>query len=166
MKQFWELWRNDYLLNPRERAQMSLKGPKKLSHNIPQVSDVVLIKENLPPGRWRIGVIRELIRGKDQMIRSARVLISPNRYSHQALSLLYPIECPGNKSTQSDHNESDALSGDDDGKVRDNLSRHINNNEVDVQEGDAEHITDDSSRMGRMDMMRHPVRQATLTAKR
>ena len=64
------------------------------------------------------------------------------------------------------HNESDALSGDSDGKVRDNLSSDIDNNKVDVQEGDAEHITDDSSRMGRMDMVRHPVRQATLTAKK
>ena len=80
---------------------MSLKGPKKLSHNTPQVGDVVLIKENLPHGRWRVGVIHELIRGKDQMIRSARVLISPNRYLHRALSLLYPIECARNKSTQS-----------------------------------------------------------------
>lgn len=42
---------------------MSLEGPKKLSHNTPQVGDVVLIKQNLPRGRWRVGVIRELIRG-------------------------------------------------------------------------------------------------------
>ena len=80
MKQFWELWRNDYLLNLRERIQMSLKGPKKLAHNTPQLGDVVLIKENLLRERWRVGVICELIRGKDQMIQSARVLVSPNRY--------------------------------------------------------------------------------------
>ena len=73
---------NDYLLILRERTQMSLKGPKKLSHNAPQVGDVVLIKENLPRGRCKVGVIRQLIRGKDQMIWSARVLVSPNRYLH------------------------------------------------------------------------------------
>ena len=50
LKQFWQLWKNDYLLNLRERVQMYLKGPKKQAHNIPQVGDVVLIKENLPRG--------------------------------------------------------------------------------------------------------------------
>ena len=83
---------------------MSLKGPKRLAHSSPQVGDVVVIKENLPRGRWRVGVIHELVRGKDQMIRSAQVLISPNKYLHRALSLLYPIECPGNESMQFDRN--------------------------------------------------------------
>ena len=166
LKQFWELWRNDYLLSLRERTQMSLKGPKKLSHNAPQVGDVVLIKENLPRGRWRVGVIRQLIRGKDQMIRSARVLVSPNRYLHRALSLLYPIECPGDKSMQCDHNQSDTLSGNNEGEDRDSLPGDVNNEELVVQERDAEHITDESSRTVKMDMVRRPVRQATLKAKR
>ena len=52
-------------------------------------------------------------------------------------------------------------------KFRDSPSGDINNNkEEDVQEGDAVHITDDSSRTVRMDMVRCPVRQATLTAKK
>ena len=57
MKQFWGLWRNDYQLNLRERSQMSLKSSKKLANSIPQVGDIVLIKENLPRGRWRVGVL-------------------------------------------------------------------------------------------------------------
>ena len=83
---------------------MYLKGSKRLAHNSPQVCDVVLIKEKLPHGKWRVGVIHELVRGKDQMIRSARVLVSLNKYLHRALSLLYPIECPRNKSIHSDQN--------------------------------------------------------------
>ena len=52
-------------------------------------------------------------------------------------------------------------------KFRDSPSGDIDNNkEVDVQEGDAEHITDDSSRTVRMDMVRRPVRQVTLTVKK
>ena len=141
---------------------MSLKGLKKLSHNAPQVGDVVLIKENLPHGRWRVGVIRQLIRGKDQMIRSARVLVSPNRYLHRALSLLYPIECPGDKSMQCDLNQSGTLSGNNEGEDRDSLPGDVNIEELVVQERDAEHITDESSRTVKMDMVRHPVRQATL----
>jgi len=50
-------------LSLRERTQKSLKNPKKQAHNLPQVGDVVLIKENLSHGRWKIGV-HELIKGK------------------------------------------------------------------------------------------------------
>ena len=68
LKQFWELWRSDYLLNLRERSQMSFKSSKNLANSIPQVGDVVLIKDNLPRRRWRAGVTCELIRGKHKMI--------------------------------------------------------------------------------------------------
>ena len=43
LKQLWELWRSEYLLSLRERTQMYLKGSKKLAHNSPQVSDVVVL---------------------------------------------------------------------------------------------------------------------------
>ena len=78
MKQFWQLWRNDYLLNLRERPAY-LKGPKKQTHTIPQAGNAVLIKENLPRGRWKVGIIHELVRGRDGLVRSAKVpvLISP-----------------------------------------------------------------------------------------
>ena len=47
---------------------MSLKSSKNLANSIPSVGDVVLIKENLSHGRWRAGVMCELIRGKHKMI--------------------------------------------------------------------------------------------------
>ena len=52
------------------------------------------------------------------------------------------------------------------GEDRDSLPGDVNNEEVVVQERDTEHITDESSRTIKMDMVRHPVRQATLEAKR
>ena len=67
LNKFWNLWENDYLLSLRERTQTSLKHSKKQSPNIPQVGDVVLIKEDLPCGRWKIGRIQELVKGKDQL---------------------------------------------------------------------------------------------------
>ena len=69
----------------------------KQAHNSLQVGDVVLIKEDLPRGKWKVGVIHELVRGKDHMIWLARVLISSNKCLHRALSLLYPTECPKTK---------------------------------------------------------------------
>jgi len=104
MKQFWQLWRNDYLLNLRERPAY-LKSPKKQTHTIPQAGNVMLIKENLPRGRWKVGIIHELVQGRDGLVRSAKVLISPKSYLHRALSLLYPIECPRESSTQTNRSE-------------------------------------------------------------
>ena len=56
LNEFWNLRKNDYLLS-------------KQSPNVPQVGDVVLIKEDLPHGRWKIGRIQELVKGKDQQPR-------------------------------------------------------------------------------------------------
>ena len=62
---------NDYLLSLRERTQASLKSSKKQSNHVPQIGDVVLIKEDLPHGQWKIGRIHELVKGKDQLIKVA-----------------------------------------------------------------------------------------------
>ena len=168
LKQFWKLWRSEYLLNLRERAQnlMSLKGPTKQAHNSPQVGDVVLIKEDLPQGRWKVGVIHELVRGKDQMVRSARVLISPNKCLHRALSLLYPIECPETKSMRSDHNGTEKRSTPASyNNENDDVNTPGNNDEVDIQEGDAEHTNGDDSKVVTGNVGGRTVQQASLMAK-
>ena len=172
MKQFWQLWKNDYLLNLRERAQLYLKGPKKQAHNIPQVGDVVLIKENLPRGRWKVGVIHKLIQGKDKLVRLAKVMVSPRSYLHRALSLLYPIECPGGRNMQHDNNdttEQDLPNGDknetyvdtpSDDNVRENSLS--DNNEDDIVDEKLDSSTTDTTSDN---VMRRPIRQATLKVK-
>ena len=166
LKLFWKLWRSEYLLNLRERAQMSLKGPMKQAHNSPQVGDVVLIKEDLPRGRWKVGVIHELVRRKDQMVWSARVLISPNKCLHSVLSLLYPIECPETKSMQSDHNGTEKRSTPASyNNENDDVNTPGNNDEVDIQEGDAEHTNGDDSKVVTGNVGGRTVQQASLMAK-
>jgi len=81
---------------------MSLKHQ---AHNIPQVGDVILIKENLPRGRWKTSVIHELIKGRDQVVRLAKVLVSPKTYLHRVLNLLYPNESPVDTRIPPDSNE-------------------------------------------------------------
>ena len=88
-----DLWRNEYLLSLREKSQLPLKGSKNIP-TPPKIGDVVLVKENLPRGHWRVGRIVEVIKGKDQKIRSAKVNVAPNKYLNRAVSMLYPIECP------------------------------------------------------------------------
>ena len=171
VKQFWQLWKNDYLLNLRERAQMYLKGLKKQAHNIPQVSDAVLIKENLPHGWWKVGVIHELILGKDKLIRSARVLVSPRCYLYRASSLLYSIECPGERIPQCDNSDITEKDFSNDGKSEtqvDTLSndREIGSNQSGSTDDDmVDEVDSSSSDMTSDNVMRRPVRQATLRAK-
>ena len=79
------------------------------------------------------------------MICSARVLVSSNKYLHRALSLLYPVECPRNKSIHSDQNRPEEQSpsneinvhtpGDNDQEDNNNRSSDFNDEEVDEQEG-------------------------------
>ena len=159
LKQFWHLWRNDYLLNLRERTQMVLKGPRKQAHDVPQVGDVVLIKENLPRGRWKVGSIHELIKGRDQMVRSAKVLVSPNCYLHRALNLLYPIECPRDKGIEAGEKETDVNTScsnqGNKGSLFDDTDDDIVN-EDDDQEKDSPYV----------EMSKRPMRQATLEARK
>ena len=105
LNEFWNLWKNDYLLSLRERTQASLKCSKKQSNHVPQIRDVVLIKEDLPRGRWKIGRIHELVKGKDQLIRSAKISIPPRGFLHRPLSLLYPIKCPEDKNVIQNNDE-------------------------------------------------------------
>ena len=55
LKMFWRIWRYEYLLSLRERTQRKLKSGRIQSHFTPNIGDVVLVKDDLPRGCWRIG---------------------------------------------------------------------------------------------------------------
>ena len=93
LEKFWRVWRDDYLLNLRERTQSSLKSPRVQSTTTVKVGHVDLLKDNLPRGCWRIGRIAELVRSRDQQVRSAKVLLPSKKIIGRPLNLLYPIEC-------------------------------------------------------------------------
>jgi len=97
LNQLWSSWRNEHLLSLREK---SMKGPNNRQvPTTPKINDVVLIKENLPQ---RVGRVIEVITGKDQQIRSAKVMVAPKKYFNRAVNMLYPIECPGDDERTSD----------------------------------------------------------------
>ena len=93
LRSFWQIWRNDYLLSLRERSQIKLKESRIQSPYAVNIGDVVLIKDNLPRGSWRMGRIRELVNSRDGHVRSAKVLLPSNRMVGRPLNLLYPVEC-------------------------------------------------------------------------
>ena len=91
---FMKLWRNDYLLSLRERSQVKLKESRILSPDSAKMGDVILIRDNLPRGSWKMGRIHELNNSKDGQIRSAKVLLPSKKIIGRPLNVLYPIECP------------------------------------------------------------------------
>lgn len=57
LNKFWKVWKNDYLLNLRERTQNKLKTSRIQTSDPAKVGHVVIIKDDLPRGCCRIGKI-------------------------------------------------------------------------------------------------------------
>lgn len=94
LNQFWKIWTNDYLVSLRERYQTTLKSCRVQYPDTAGVGDVVLVKDELPRGTWKMGRIEELITSGDGQVRSARVKLPNGRVLGRALKFLFPIECP------------------------------------------------------------------------
>ena len=92
LSSFWKIWRNDYL-SLRERSPIKLNEPRIKSSGAANIGDVILIKDELPRGSWRMGRIQEVIKSRDGQVRSAKVLLPSNRVIGRPLNLLYPVEC-------------------------------------------------------------------------
>lgn len=97
LQSFWKIWRDEYLLSLRERTQSSLKTGKRHSHFSPTEGDVVLIKDEIPRGCWRLGRVIKLVSSSDESIRSAKIRLPSGRVLGRPLNLLFPIEVSGSK---------------------------------------------------------------------
>ena len=95
LNMFWKLWRDEYLLSLRERAQSKLKTGRVQSDITPSVGDIVLIKENIPCGCWKFGKVISLIQSRDGFCRSAKVSLSSGRFRERPLIFLFPVEASG-----------------------------------------------------------------------
>ena len=51
--------------------------PHVHANNVPKVNDVVLIKEKMPRGAWKLAIIKTLISSRDGLYRAAEVQL-PN----------------------------------------------------------------------------------------
>ena len=97
----------------RERTQNKLKSQRVQSSSPANVGDIVLVKDDLPRGCWRIGRLIELLKGSDQQVRSAKVLLPTKKVIDRPLNLLYPVECseenqyPDDKSPRIDAKQTD-----------------------------------------------------------
>ena len=92
LEQFWKIWRNEYLLALRERNNMLHKRKKSSVNAQPTIGRVVLIKEDMPRGVWKMGKIIKITQSADGQIRSAEMILATGRKLIRPINLLYPLE--------------------------------------------------------------------------
>ena len=106
LQSFWKIWRDDYLLSLRERAQNMLNTGRCHFQFSPSVGDVVLIKDEIPRGCWRMGKVIKLVTSADGSVRSAKIKMPSGRVFGRPLNLLFPIEVSGNNDCQTENKKS------------------------------------------------------------
>jgi hypothetical protein len=86
---WWKRWRDDYLTELREYHK--LKAQKQSL--CPNDGDIVLIADDKTKrSQWKVGRITKLIRSKDDMVRSAELILKHSRATlRRPINKLYPI---------------------------------------------------------------------------
>ena len=92
LNSFWKIWQGEYLLSLRERTQNKIKSKRIQAEDVPKIGDVVLIKDDLPRGQWKLGKLNRLRLSRDGQIRSAEVKTATGKMLNRPLNLLFPIE--------------------------------------------------------------------------
>ncbi len=93
LTRLWKVWSDQYMLSLRERYQSSMRNMGKLGKQFPSKGDIVLLKDNLPRGTWKLGQIVDLPVSKDGQVRSAKVQLPSKKTLNRPMNLLIPLEC-------------------------------------------------------------------------
>lgn len=88
LNEFTHMFINQYLPTLRERYN---RKPKNTRIKLPEVGDVVQIKDEGPRVKWKVGKICELLQSSDKEVRAARVKVGEKEYTRSIVHL-YPLE--------------------------------------------------------------------------
>ena len=84
---FMEKWKHEYLSALREFHQQTTGREKEII----KPGDVVLVHDDKPRLLWKLAIVKSLIRGADEKVRSA-VIQTTQGITNRAIELLYPLE--------------------------------------------------------------------------
>ena len=85
---FAKRWSSEYLTGLREYH----RGGGKINGQLVKHGDVVQIESDSPRVQWRLGVIEDVIMGRDRLIRAAKVRTSRGLVTTRPIVKLYPLE--------------------------------------------------------------------------
>lgn len=92
LQHFWKRWRREYLTDLREYHKGKITGEERLV----DTGDVVVVyDEGHKRGKWKTGVVEDLVVGTDGVVRGARVRVivrGKPKHLNRPVQLLYPIE--------------------------------------------------------------------------
>ena len=90
---FWTIWETDYLQLLRQQSISRRHHQHSTTDRTPKVGEVVIVKiEGQPRATWQLGRVTDVVRSRDNLVRSARVLMPNKRILNRPVNLLYPLE--------------------------------------------------------------------------
>lgn len=85
-EQFWSRWKREYLHNITTRQCWH-----STKRNL-QVGDIVLDAEDtLPRSKWKLGTVSDVIKGKDGLVRRAKILFGEKELNHKGERTNRPV---------------------------------------------------------------------------
>ena len=99
---FWTRWQKEYLTSLREYDSYQKKVSNKTAVAI---GDIVIIHDDVPCNQWKIGVVTDLHKGKDGLVRSVSLRVSSGTELLRPIEKLYPLEVPSEHSAQGTEKE-------------------------------------------------------------
>lgn len=101
LQSFWDFWQKAYVTALRERTQRRHIQSRSIVEREPKEGEVVLIKdEEMPRGKWKLGKIVELVKGRDSQIRTAKVKTGDGTLLRRTLNMLCPLEIGSDETQQ------------------------------------------------------------------
>ncbi|VDD97891.1 unnamed protein product [Enterobius vermicularis] len=117
LDRFWQVWRNQYLKCHLERYQREHKQGKSVSRKEPKLGKIVILfDEDTHRAHWKLGRIEELIKGRQERVRTAILRLQTDVKVERPKSHLYALEV-GSEELQKYFN---AVITDD--KIEDNMT--------------------------------------------
>ncbi|KHJ88460.1 integrase core domain protein [Oesophagostomum dentatum] len=124
LEKLWKIWNENYLLELRNFHQSRIKQ-KSFTRRVPFLGEVVLLMEETSSrGEWPLGIVVELIKDLDGVIRAVKVRTGKS-VLERSINMLIPLEIEtncdnGNKNGKNTLQETGIhKSGDDNGKIED-----------------------------------------------
>ena len=84
----WSRWSTEYLRGLRERHN---QNHKNTSFAVEKVDVVIIRTDERNRGKWPLGVVEELYKGRDGFVRAVK-LRAGKTYLERAVTHLYPLE--------------------------------------------------------------------------